>query len=150
MLVSLHAALVTDSEDAAHRLWLLVHFGFFLLWQPFFAAERELDILAVVALVGVVVAMVWFASGWMIVMWIVTLMGIFGGRVFTLHSANRNRFYLVAFAYLTAMLMLWVVPAFILGEQEVPNNVALFAKQVLPFGLLPLVVLPFPPEEGST
>jgi len=150
MLLSLHAAVVADPDDVGHRLWLLVHFGFFLLWQPFFATERELDPLAVVALVGVVVAMVWFASGWMIVMWIVTLMGIFGGRVFTLQAANRSRFYLVAFAYLTTLLLLWVVPAFILGEQEVPNNVALFAKQILPLGLLPLVVLAFPPEEGAT
>ena len=150
MLLSLHAALVTDMHDAVHRLWLLVHFGFFLLWQPFFAAERELDILAVVALLAVIVAMVWFASGWMIVMWIVTLMGIFGGRVFTLQSANRNRFYLVSFAYLITILLLWVVPAYILGDHEVPMSVALFAKQVLPFSLLLLAVLPFPPEEGAT
>ena len=149
MLLSLHAALITDSDDVAQRLWLLVHFGFFLLWQPFFAAERELDILGVVALVGVVGAITWFASGWMVVMWIVTLMGIFGGRVFTLQSANRNRVYLLAFAYLTAMLLLWAIPAFILGEQEVPGNVATFARQFLPLSLVLLVVLPFPPEQSS-
>jgi len=150
MLLSLHAALVSDADDVAHRLWLLVHFGFFLLWQPFFAAERELDMLAVLALVALIVAMVWFASGWMIVMWIVTLMGIFGGRVFTMQADNRNRFYLVGFTYLTTVLLLWAVPALILGEQEVPNTVALFAKQVLPLGLLPLAVLPVPREEAST
>ena len=150
MLLSLHAALVVAPGDPFQRLWLLVHFGFFLLWQPFFAAERELDIAAVVVLVAVIVAMVWFVSGWMVVMWIVTLMGIFGGRVFTLHADNRNRFYLVCFAYLITVLLLWVVPAFILGEQEVPEAIAEFATRYLPFALMFLVVLPFPKEERTT
>jgi hypothetical protein len=149
MLLSLHAALVIEPGDDFQRLWLLVHFGFFLLWQPFFAADRELDIAAVVVLLAIVIAMVWFVSGWMVVMWLVTLMGIFGGRVFTLQAENRNRFYLVGFAYLTTVLLLWAVPVFILGEQEVPDAVAEFATRFLPLLLVFLVVLPFPKEEGA-
>jgi hypothetical protein len=44
MLLALHAGLVSDPGGIFQRLWLLVHFGLFLLWQPFFAAERELEV----------------------------------------------------------------------------------------------------------
>ena len=50
MLLALHASLVSDPGGAFQRLWLLVHFGLFLLWQPFFATERELDVVSVVML----------------------------------------------------------------------------------------------------
>ena len=40
MLVALHAALFSDAASEFQRIWLLVHFGLFLLWQPFFAAEQ--------------------------------------------------------------------------------------------------------------
>ena len=150
MLLSLHAALVVGAGDVFQRLWLLVHFGFFLLWQPFFAAERELDIVSVVVLLALVVATIWFVSGWLIVMWLVTLMGIFGGRVFTLQASHRSRFHLVAFAYLVSVLLLWAVPALILGEQEVPPMVAAFATRYLPALLLLLAVLPFPEAEDTS
>ena len=42
MLLALHMALVSEPEGTFQRIWLLVHFGLFLLWQPFFAGEREL------------------------------------------------------------------------------------------------------------
>ena len=45
MLLALHAALVAAPGGDFQRIWLMVHFGLFLLWQPFFAAERELEVL---------------------------------------------------------------------------------------------------------
>jgi hypothetical protein len=94
MLLALHAALVAEPGGAFQQLWLLVHFGLFLLWQPFFAAERELDVVSVVLLVAITVTMLWFVAGWMIITWIVLLLGILGGRVFTTHAERGNRFYL--------------------------------------------------------
>lgn len=46
MLLALHAALVAKPESDFQRIWLMVHFGLFLLWQPFIAAERELEVLS--------------------------------------------------------------------------------------------------------
>ncbi|HUP29764.1 MAG TPA: hypothetical protein VM122_06285, partial [Usitatibacter sp.] len=107
MLLALHAALVAEPGEIFQRLWLLVHFGLFLLWQPFIAAERELDVVSVLLLLGVIFATIYFVSGWMIVMWQVVLLGILGGRVFTIQAARRGLFYLVAFAYVMAMMLLW-------------------------------------------
>src|SRR5688572_11660217 len=103
MLLALHAALVSQPGGDFQRLWLLVHFGLFLTWQPFFAAERELDVFSVVLLLAITAATLYFVSGWMVVTWLLLLMGILGGRVFTLQSERRNRFYLVAFGYVLAM-----------------------------------------------
>ena len=149
MLLALHAALVIEPDDILQRVMLLVHFGFFLLWQPFIATEREVDMVPLLLLLAVLVVVLWVASGWMIVMWMMLLLGILGGRVFTVQRARGNRFYLVAFGYTLAFLLLWAVPAFILGEQEVPDSVATFATLYLPMLLLLLILLPYPEEEQT-
>ena len=148
MLLALHAALVSEAGSVFQRLWLLVHFGLFLLWQPFFAAERQLDPASVVLLAVVTGVILWFLSGWMIVMWLSLLLGILGGRVFTARAQHGNYYYLVAFAYLVAMMLLWAVPRLVLaGEVVLPAVVGFFASRVLPVTLLLLVVLPHPRED---
>ncbi|MEO7741371.1 MAG: sensor histidine kinase [Usitatibacter sp.] len=149
MLLALHAALVAQPGGDFQRLWLLVHFGLFLTWQPFFAAELELEVFSVVLLLAITAATLYFVSGWMVVTWLLLLLGILGGRVFTMQSERRNRFYLVAFTYVLTMLLLWGVPALIIGEQYVPAIVANFAQKVLPLLLVLLVILPPPAENQS-
>lgn len=150
MLLALHFALLAEPGGDFQRLWLLVHFGLFLVWQPFYAAERELEVFSVVLLLTIVAAMLYFVSGWMVVTWLVVLLGILGGRVFTLQSASRNRFYLVAFGYVLAILLLWGVPALIIGPHHSPAFVAHFAQRVLPWLLVLLLVLPLPESHEST
>jgi signal transduction histidine kinase len=149
MLAALHVALVSTPGGDFQRVWLLVHFGLFLLWQPFIAGERELRIFSAALLLIITIVTISFLAGWMIVMWLLVLLGIFGGRVFTLHAAPRNRFYLVAFGYVLAVLLLWAVPALILGPREVPEPVAYFARTFLPLVLALLAVLKLPREGGE-
>jgi len=149
MLLALHASLISEPGGMFQRLWLLVHFGLFLVWQPFFAAERELDVLSVVLLLAITAITLYFVSGWMIVTWLLLLLGILGGRVFTVHAARRSRFYLVAFAYVLTMLLLWAVPELVLEEHDIAEKAGVFVRRILPFALVGLVVLPFPKEEGS-
>jgi branched-subunit amino acid transport protein AzlD len=70
-------------------------------------------------------------------------MGVLGGRVFTVRAALQSRFYLVAFTYVVTMLLLWAVPVLILGERQLPEYVANFARWAVPMLLALLVVLPF-------
>jgi signal transduction histidine kinase len=149
MLLALHAALVSEPGGTFQRIWLLVHFGLFLLWQPFFAAEKELEVFAVVLLVAVTAATLYYVSGWMVAAWLILLLGILGGRVFTVHAALRNRFYLVAFTYVLSIMLLWAVPVLILGGRQLPEPVEQFATVVLPFSLALLAVLPLGPQEGE-
>jgi signal transduction histidine kinase len=55
----------------------------------------------------------------------------------------------VAFAYVLAMLLTWAVPVLIVSDYQLPQNVAMFARRIVPFVLLALVVLPFPSEDDA-
>ncbi|HET9578926.1 MAG TPA: hypothetical protein VFP44_13915 [Usitatibacter sp.] len=147
MLLALHAAMVAERGSVLQRLLLLSHFGFFLVWQPFFAAERELKIFSVILLLGITGATLFFLPAWLIVLWMLVLLGILGGRVFMAQADDRNRFYLVAFMYVLTLLLLWVVPSLLLQEREVPVVVGRFAREFLPLVLVLLAFLPRPAEE---
>ncbi len=148
MLLALHASLIATPGGDFQRIWLMVHFGLFLLWQPFFAAERELEMLSMVLLLAITAATLWFLSGWMIVTWMVLLLGVLGGKVFTQRGARRGRFFfLIAFTYLIAMLLLWAVPTLLLAMAQVPPPVDTLARVFLPFTLVLLLILPPGPDE---
>ncbi|HET9651402.1 MAG TPA: ATP-binding protein, partial [Usitatibacter sp.] len=150
MLLALHAAMISERGSVLQRLLLLSHFGFFLVWQPFFAAERELKIFSVILLLAITGATLYFLPAWLMVLWMLVLLGILGGRVFMAQAEDRNRFYLVAFMYVLTLLLLWVVPELLLGERELPPVVGRFAREFLPLVLVLLVFLPRPTEEHVT
>ena len=147
MLLALHAALASTPGGQFQRSWLLVHFGLFLLWQPFIAAEREIELFSGILLFVITTVTIYFLAGWMIVAWLLIVLAILGGRVFTAQAARRNRFYLVAFAYLLAILLLRAVPVLVLGVQ-VPDELSHFALIVLPFMLLALAMLPMDQDDS--
>jgi hypothetical protein len=118
----------------------------FLLWQPFYARERNLEPLAVVMLLAITAVTLYFVAGWMIVMWLLLLLGILGGRVFIVQASRRDRFYLLAFAYVLALLLLWAVPVLVLGGRELPPQVDQLTRVLLPAMLLALAVWPLGPE----
>jgi len=149
MLLALHAALVSTPGGEFQRTWLLVHFGFFLLWQPFIAAEREIELFSGVLLFVITTITIYFLAGWMIVAWLLILLGILGGRVFTVQAAQRNRFYLVAFGYVLAILLVRAVPVLVLAV-DVPDEVTQLAFIALPVMLLALAFLPMGSREEDS
>jgi signal transduction histidine kinase len=150
MLLALHVALIAVPGSEFQRVWLLVHFGLFLLWQPFIAAERELEIFKAVLLLAITAVTLYFLAGWMIVAWLLILLGILGGRVFVVRATQRNRLYLVAFAYVLAILLLRAVPALVLGERAIPEPLSQFVFVVLPLSLLLLAFLPVGSQESES
>jgi hypothetical protein len=150
MLLALHGGLVSTAEGNLQRAWFLVHFGLFLMWQPFFEAEQELGRLAIALLAAITAAILYFLPGWLIGAWICVLMGILGGKVFTAQAASRGRFYLVAFFYLAAMVMLWVVPRLVLRMGAIPEPIVVFIGFVLPVSLAALAFLPFDPRDDQS
>ena len=56
---------------------------------------------------------------------------------------------LVAFAYVMTVMLLWAIPALLLGEQELPEPLITFARRVLPLMLVLLAILPMPPENAA-
>lgn len=142
MLLALHAALITEPGSAYQRMWLLIHFGMFLLWQPFVSTDEELQIFAVLLIFLITGVMIWFLPGWLITTWVAILIGILGGKVFTQKASERSRFYLVCAFYLFAMLLLWALPVLLLDLQTLPEGLSVLAGAVVPVGLVLLLVLP--------
>lgn len=147
MLLCLHFALLAEAAGNYQRVLLLVHFGLFLLWQPFVSPNREMTALGVGLLLGLIMSVLVTLSGWMLAMWGAILIGIMGGKVFTLQAQRRGRFYLVAVFYLFAMLLVWTVPVFLLKMSGLPQGLRVLAVYFLPSALLLMIWLPFAPDE---
>jgi signal transduction histidine kinase len=150
MLLSLHAALVSPVGSEFERAWLLVHFGLFLLWQPFVSTDRELNILAVLLLLGITGVVLYFLAPWMMVAWLAILIGIMGGKVFTQQASRLGRFYVAAVFYLFSILLVWAVPIFLLGISVFPMGLQAVVTFFLPLVLIAMVFLPYQAEDEAS
>ena len=150
MLLSLHAGLISEPGGDFQRIWLMVHFGLFLLWQPFIQAERELNVFATLLFFAITAAVIYSLSGWMLMTWVAILIGIMGGKVFTLQAARRGRFYVVAVFYLFTILLLWAVPVLLLAISSLPQGLSTLVKIALPIVLLTMTVLPYRAQDETT
>jgi len=149
MLLSLHAALVSPPGSEFERAWLLVHFGLFLLWQPFVSTDRELNLLAILLLLSITGVVLFVLAPWMMVAWLAILIGIMGGKVFTQQAARPGRFYVAAVFYLFAILLVWVVPLFLLGISVFPVGLQTVVTFFLPVVLIAMVFLPYRAEDET-
>jgi signal transduction histidine kinase len=147
MLLSLYAALALDVQSALVRSMLLVHFGLFLLWQPFLRADRNLDLPTALLIFLPGAALLLSLSGWVIVIWLAVLIAIMGGRVFMADIRGQRFFYLVALLYLLILLLIWTVPRLIAEKPGLVEQVAPLVRVVLPVLLLLLSLLKF--ERGE-
>ena len=150
MLLSLHAGLISEPGGDFQRVWLTVHFGLFLLWQPFVSTESELNVFATLAFFVITGVVIYSLSGWMMMAWVAILIGIMGGKVFTLQAARRGRFYLVAVFYLFTVLLLWAVPVLLLEVRTLPPGLPTLVKVILPLVLLTMVFLPYRAEDETS
>ncbi|MGH8716141.1 MAG: hypothetical protein ACREUI_05340, partial [Burkholderiales bacterium] len=109
MLLALHAVLLLEIDSWLARAFVLSHFGLFLLWQPIWGGERNLDIRhAVLVIVTGVLFTVW-NSWWLMAVWISVLFALIGGNVPAKRQRGQRAISLLAAIYLLAVLLMWVV-----------------------------------------
>lgn len=146
LLVTLHLTLLAGVNTAIGLLCWLVSVGLFILWQPFIHAERRVDWsgLAVIALLlgcGVV-----GYGWWLLIVWVILLAALVGGRVMFIDHRPTRVFYLIAFAYLLAALLFWLVPQVVpLAALRGPSLEREFAWGMPSFFFL-MLLLPRSPE----
>ena len=145
MLLLLHVAAVRGVADGWARSLLLAHLGLFLLWQPFLRGQYQVtagqSLLIVVAAAGVVLWLDW----WLLALWVVTLAGIVGGKVYQQNARWQRRFHLLILVYLLALLAVVILPE-IAPRQEISEESRLVAQYGLPLILLVAALLPTEPE----
>jgi hypothetical protein len=110
LLGVLHLALVSGADTTIGLLCWLVNVGLFILWQPFTYAERKVDLIGLAVLALVLGCGVAWYGWWLLIVWVVMLAALVGGRVMFIDHRPTRIFYLIAFAYLLAALLLWLVP----------------------------------------
>ncbi|HMJ50055.1 MAG TPA: hypothetical protein VK440_05770 [Burkholderiales bacterium] len=150
MLLALHAVLFLEIDSWLARGFVLTHFGLFLLWQPVWGGERNLDIRhALLIIVTGILFTVW-TSWWLIAVWIAVLFALIGGNVPSKRQRRQRAMLLVAAFYLLAILLMWVVPHLFAGLQ-IPDAMVIVARYGL---LLPILAIFFvrpetEPESGQ-
>ena len=138
MLLSLHAALAWDITDWWPRAFLLAHFGLFLLWQPVWRGERNIEsrYAFLVVIIGFLFAA--FNNWWLMAVWLAVLFGLIGGSVPGITDRRQRMVSMLAALYLLSMLLIWVVPHLFVGEQF-ETALTVLVQYGLPF--LPLAII---------
>lgn len=110
LLASVHLVMLVGPATTLGRLLFLAHIGLGLLWQPFVQPRRRLGFGGIAV---VIVAATLFASNlnWgLLVLWLMLLTGVVGGKVFLFPDRWERLFYLLALGYLATALMAVALP----------------------------------------
>jgi signal transduction histidine kinase len=145
MLLALHAALAWDIGEWWARAFLLAHFGLFLLWQPVWRGEREIEprYAILVVITGVLLAA--WTNWWLMAVWLAVLFGLIGGSVPGV-TERRQRLALALVAlYLLSMLLIWVVPQLFM-DRTLDAGQVLLVRYGLPVIPLAIFALRFEPR----
>lgn len=147
MLLALHASLAWGIDDWWPRAFLLAHIGLFLLWQPVWRGERDVEsrYAFLVVIVGFLLAA--WTNWWLMAVWLAVLFGLIGGSVPGITERRQRLASMLAALYLLSMLLTWVVPHLFPG-QVIEDALMLLARYVLP--LLPVAILLIRVEPGRT
>ena len=117
MLASLHAALWIDFGSPISRALLLVHFGFFLIWQPIQASGKKYTWYNSIIFLVLILAFAYWVNWWLIFVWLIILIGIAGGRVVT-HQIERYVLFLVMIFLISELLIICIPNLFALESTE--------------------------------
>ncbi|MBI3042457.1 MAG: HAMP domain-containing histidine kinase [Betaproteobacteria bacterium] len=145
MLLALHAALAWGIADWWPRAFLLTHFGLFLLWQPVWRGEKNVEsrYAFLVVIVGFLLS-VW-TNWWLIAVWLAVLFGLIGGSVPGMAERRQRLVSMLAALYLLSMLLIWVVPHLFPG-QVVEDAMVLLVRYGIP--ALPIAIVLIRVESG--
>jgi signal transduction histidine kinase len=127
MLLALHATLAWGITDWWSRALLLAHFGLFLLWQPVWRGEADIEsrYVFLVVIVGFLLAA--STTWWLMAAWLALLFGLIGGSVPGIAQRRQRLVSMLAALYLLSMLLMWVVPH-LFADQTLEDATARLAQ----------------------
>jgi signal transduction histidine kinase len=130
MLFALHASLAWGIADWWSRAFLLAHFGLFLLWQPVWRGEANIEsrYVFLVVIVGFLLAA--WNNWWLMAVWLAVLFGLIGGSVPGIVQRRQRLVSMLAALYLLSMLLIWVVPH-LFADQTLGGTLELLAQSGL-------------------
>ncbi len=103
MLFSLLAAISPQQNALLAQSLLILHFGFFLLWQPLFKQQQSFSLPSLLILMLLIVAYIYWFNPWLSAFWLLILMSLLTGRIF-----NRG-FDRIIYGYAVIILFLQLI-----------------------------------------
>ena len=82
MLFSLLAASHISSNETIAQSFLIIHFGFFLLWQPVINQQSSFSSTQIIALLILIFAFIYWFNPWLNAFWALLLLTLLTGRIF--------------------------------------------------------------------
>jgi hypothetical protein len=138
MLELLHFSIWTDVTGPVSRSLILMHLGFFLIWQPLWQGNERLRWYDALLLGLIIYTFVFWMDWWLLFAWIILLAGLAGGRVIV-NQRERN-IYMVVLIFLVLEILIRCTPAlFYIG---ISTNITELFELLLP--VVPLVALVMP------
>ncbi len=146
LLVVLHLTLLAGADSTVGLMCWIVDVGFFILWQPFIQSERKLGAGTLCLIAAVLAIGAWLFSWWFLILWVVVLASLLGGRVMMLGHRPTRIFYLAAFAYLLAALLVWLMPKVVPDAALIGPSLETPFALGAPFLFLIMLLIPSPRE----
>jgi signal transduction histidine kinase len=149
MLLALHVTLAWGIENLFSRAMLLAHFGIFLMWQPIWRGERNLDARQAFLIVVVGVLLAGWNNWWLMAVWLAVLFALIGGNLIGTEHPRQRLAALLAAIYLLSALLVWVVPH-LFADQEFEQSLLILVRYGLPILLIAIMAVPVPAANKSS
>jgi signal transduction histidine kinase len=149
MLLALHAALAWGIDDWWPRAFLLAHIGLFLIWQPVWRGERDIEprYAVLVVIVGVLLAA--WSNWWLMAVWLAVLFGLIGGSVPSIANRPQRLVSTLSALYLLSLLLIWVVPQLFADKTSEAALVMLVRYGLLGIPIAILLIRVEPTRSGT-
>ena len=136
MLFSLLAASHIGNSDTIAQSFLIIHFGFFLLWQPVVKQQSSFSTKQIVILLVLIFSFIYLFNPWINALWTLLLLTMLTGRIFARGLAR------AAYGLAVIILFLQLV---LITTPELFQLVAISSSLQAPFStvllILPLILL---------
>lgn len=143
MLELLHLGLWFDFGSSLSKSLFLAHFGFFLIWQPIWQQNKRFTLLNTSAFVTAIFIFVYWLNLWLILVWLILLVGFIGG----IFKQKRSEH----FIYMLTLIFL--ISEILIGCNTQIFNIELNQTEdkIFSYGMLyiPLLLFFFKPEEDK-
>lgn len=110
-LAGLHLIFLQGPSTQLGRLLFLAHIGIGLLWQPFVQPRRGLGFFGTALVILSAAFLAYFLDWGMLLLWVMLLTGVVGGKVFMFHDRWERLFHLFALGYLVTVVLALILPS---------------------------------------
>ena len=145
MLISLLAVTRISSSDIITQSFLVVHFGFFLLWQPVIKQHSSFSTKQIIILLLLIFGFIYWFNPWLNAFWTLLLLTLLTGHIFA-RGLTRAAYGLAVIVLFLELVLITTPELFHLAAIS-SSLQSVFSNTIL---LLPLILLFIPASDTAS